>query len=230
MTFGKIKTIVETNLIESYSKKNDFKRTLKQFKHNVLSNKNMVKVYDLYDQLSTPQGLNESDSKEFLEEGIKVIQTILPKFKLPNTNSETNEYKDIDNLVYLNRTDISERLSSKKNIIKVLMSEKKTIKESINIPIKSMVSIANKTLQSYLENMSESSKREFLKLISEDENKLQEDFSTIQESAISKLNTLLKNENEFEVKTKLSETIERIKSEKFDYLNYIKLKELENSI
>lgn len=230
MTFGKIKTIVETNLIESYSKKNDFKRTLKQFKHNVLSNKNMVKVYDLYDQLSTPQGLNESDAKEFLEEGIKVIQTILPKFKLPNTNSETNEYKDIDNLVYLNRTDISERLSSKKNIIKVLMSEKKTIKESINIPIKSMVSIANKTLQSYLENMSESSKREFLKLISEDENKLQEDFSTIQESAISKLNTLLKNENEFEVKTKLSETIERIKSEKFDYLNYIKLKELENSI
>lgn len=230
MTFGKIKTIVETNLIESYSKKNDFKRTLNQFKHNVLSNKNMVKVYDLYDQLSTPQGLNESDAKEFLEEGIKVIQTILPKFKLPNTNSETNEYKDIDNLVYLNRTDISERLSSKKNIIKVLMSEKKTIKESINIPIKSMVSIANKTLQSYLENMSESSKREFLKLISEDENKLQEDFSTIQESAISKLNTLLKNENEFEVKTKLSETIERIKSEKFDYLNYIKLKELENSI
>lgn len=230
MTFGKIKTIVETNLIESYSKKNDFKRTLKQFKHNVLSNKNMVKVYDLYDQLSTPQGLNESDAKEFLEEGIKVIQTILPKFKLPNTNSETNEYKDIDNLVYLNRTDISERLSSKKNIIKVLMSEKKTIKESINIPIKSMVSIANKTLQSYLENMSESSKREFLKLISEDENKLQEDFSTIQESAISKLNTLLKNENEFEVKTKLSETIERIKAEKFDYLNYIKLKELENSI
>lgn len=230
MTFGKIKTIVETNLIESYSKKNDFKRTLKQFKHNVLSNKNMVKVYDLYDQLSTPQGLNESDAKEFLEEGIKVIQTILPKFKLPNTNSETNEYKDIDNLVYLNRTDISERLSSKKNIVKVLMSEKKTIKESINIPIKSMVSIANKTLQSYLENMSESSKREFLKLISEDENKLQEDFSTIQESAISKLNTLLKNENEFEVKTKLSETIERIKSEKFDYLNYIKLKELENSI
>lgn len=230
MTFGKIKTIVETNLIESYSKKNDFKRTLKQFKHNVLSNKNMVKVYDLYDQLSTPQGLNESDAKEFLEEGIKVIQTILPKFKLPNTNSETNEYKDIDNLVYLNRTDISERLSSKKNIVKVLMSEKKTIKESINIPIKSMVSIANKTLQSYLENMSENSKREFLKLISEDENKLQEDFSTIQESAISKLNTLLKNENEFEVKTKLSETIERIKSEKFDYLNYIKLKELENSI
>ena len=230
MTFGKIKTIVETNLIESYSKKNDFKRTLRQFKQNVLSNKNMVKVYDLYDQLSSPQGLNESDAKEFLDEGIKVIQTVLSKFKLPNTNSETNNYKDIDNLVYLNKTDISERLNSKKNIIKVLMSEKKTIKESINIPIKSMVSIANKTLQSYLENMNESSKKEFLKLISEDENKLQNDFLTIQENAISKLNTLLKNESEFEVKTKLSETIERIKSEKFDYLSYIKLKELENSI
>ena len=41
---------------------------------------------------------------------------------------------------------------------------------------------------------------------------------------------MLEKEEEFEIKTKLSETIERIKAEKFDQLNFLKLKNLENSI
>ena len=41
---------------------------------------------------------------------------------------------------------------------------------------------------------------------------------------------ILENEKEFEVKTKISETIDRIKNEKFDQLNFLKLKNLENSI
>jgi hypothetical protein len=41
---------------------------------------------------------------------------------------------------------------------------------------------------------------------------------------------MLEKEEEFEKKTKLSETIERIKVEKFDQLNFLKLKNLESSI
>ena len=41
---------------------------------------------------------------------------------------------------------------------------------------------------------------------------------------------MLENEEEFEMKTKLSETIDRIKLEKFDQLNFLKLKTLESSI
>jgi hypothetical protein len=59
---------------------------------------------------------------------------------------------------------------------------------------------------------------------------LETKFETIRESTINKLNTILENEQEFEVKTKISETIDRIKNEKFDQLNFLKLKNLENSI
>ena len=45
--------------------------------------------------------------------------------------------------------------------VKVLTSEKKTVKESINIPVKSMVNIANQTLRNYIENLSENDKKEF---------------------------------------------------------------------
>jgi hypothetical protein len=232
MTFGKIKSIIENNLLESYKDEKEFKKSLKEFKQNVLSNKTMSKLYSLYDQLSTPQGLNEPDAKDFLEEGISLIQQLLPSIKLPRTLSENvqNRYSDIDALVYTNKLNLLERVNSKKNITSVLTSTNNVVKESINIPLKSMVSIANQTLNKYVENLDESSKKEFLQLISEDSKSLEDKFETIRESAINKLNLILEKEEEFELKTKLSETIDRLKTEKFDQLNFLKLKNLEESI
>ena len=231
MTFGQIKSIIEKNLLESYKNEKDFKKSLKEFKHNVLNNKTMSKLYSLYDQLSTPQGLSESDSKEFLEEGITLIQKLVSDIKTPMVlETVENKYSDIDSLVYINKLDLLERVNSKKNIIKLISSKNEIVKESINIPIKTMVSIANQTLNNYIENLDENSKKEFLQIISEDVQSLETKFETIRESAILKLNTMLEKEDEFEIKTKLSETIERIKVEKFDQLNFLKLKNLENSI
>lgn len=231
MTFGQIKSIIEKNLLESYKNEKDFKKSLKEFKHNVLNNKTMSKLYSLYDQLSTPQGLSESDSKEFLEEGITLIQKLVSDIKTPMVlETVENKYSDIDSLVYTNKLDLLERVNSKKNIIKLISSKNEIVKESINIPIKTMVSIANQTLNNYIENLDENSKKEFLQIISEDIQSLETKFETIRENTIVKLNTMLEKEEEFEIKTKLSETIERIKVEKFDQLNFLKLKNLENSI
>ena len=104
MTFGQIKSIIENNLLESYKNESDFKRSLKEFKHNVLSDKIMSKLYDLYGQLSSPQGLNESDAKDFLQEGVLLIQRLLTTVKLPKTVVENtlNKYSDIDTLIYTN--------------------------------------------------------------------------------------------------------------------------------
>jgi hypothetical protein len=232
MTFGKVKSIIENRLIETYTNEVEFKKSLKEFKHNVLNNKTMSKLYSLYDQLSTPQGLNETDAKDFLEEGVSLIQKLLTNVKLPKTLSESveNKYSDIDSLVYTNKLNLLERVNSKKNIVSILTSTKEVVKESINIPLKSMVKIANQTLTNYIENLDESSKKEFIQLMSEDAKTLEGKFETIRESAITKLNTLLEKEEEFELKTKLSETIDRLKAEKFDQLNFLKLKTLEESI
>ena len=228
MTFGQIKSLIEKNLIESYKSEKEFKKSLKEFKHNVLNNKHMAKLYSLYDQLSMPQGLNESDAKDFLEEGVNLIQQILPNIKLPKTLSENikNKYSDIDSLVYSNKLNLLERVNSKKNITNVLISNVTPIKESVNLPLKSMVSIANQTLQKYIDTLDESSKKEFIQLISEDTETLENKFETIRESAITKLNSMLEKEQEFELKTKLSETIDKLKTEKFDQLNFLKLKNL----
>ena len=232
MTFGNLKSIIEKNLLESYSDEKDFKKSLREFKHNVLNNKSMSKAYALYDQLSTPQGLSEQDAKEFLEEGISLLHKILPTIKLPKSLSESvkNNYENLDTLLYSSKLDLLERVTAKKQIIKVLRENKQVVKESINIPIKSMVSIANRTLNEYIENLDENSKKEFFQIISEDTKTLETKFESLKETTINKLKVILDKEQEFDIKTKISETIGRVENEKFDQMNFLKLKSLEESI
>jgi hypothetical protein len=232
MTFGKVKTIIENNLIDSYKNEKEFKKSLREFKHNVLENKNLSKIYSLYDQLSDSQGLSEEDAKEFIQEGVQLIQKLLQNVKLPITlkESSNNSYSDIDTLVYDTKINLKERIEAKKNLIKVLTSKKEKVKESINIPIKSMVSIANQTLNTFISSLDETAKKEFFAIVSEDTLSLEDKFEILKENTIEKLNSILDKEEEFEVKTKISETIDRIKGEKFDQINFLKLKSLEGSI
>jgi hypothetical protein len=232
MTFGTLKSIIEQNLLESYKDEKDFKKSLREFKHNVLNDKSISKIYDIYDQLSTPQGLTEEDAKDFLYEGVNLIQKLLPIVKLPKTLSENvkNKYSDIDTLVSISKTNLLERVGAKKNIISILTMKNNSLNESINIPIKSMVKIANQTLRSYIENLDETTKKEFYQIVSEDTAVLENKFEKIRESAITKLNTILENESESEVKVKIIETIEKLKDEKFDQMNFLRLKNLEQSI
>jgi hypothetical protein len=143
----------------------------------------------------------------------------------------SNQYINIDSLVYVNKLDLMERVQSKKNLIKILVSSKpEPIKESINLPLKSMIKIANQTMNGYIENLDESAKKEFIQLMSEDTTLLKRKFKTLQKNTIVKLTNLLENEKESEIKTKLSETIDKLKVETFDQLNFFKLKNLDESI
>lgn len=232
MTFGIVKSLIEKNLLESYKNELEFKKTLREFKHNVLSNKSMSKAYAIYDQLSSPQGLSEQDAKDFIEEGINLLNKVLPSIKLPTTISEKteNKYSEIDTLVYNQEVDLLERVNAKKNVIKIVTSKKESIKESIHIPISSMVAVANQTVNNYILSLDENSKKEFFQIVSEDTKTLETKFETIRESAISKLTALQESEDSQEIKTKISETINKVKIEKFDQLNFLKLKNLEESI
>jgi rubrerythrin len=232
MTFGQIKTSIENNLLESYKNDSDFKKTLREFKSNVLNDKTMSKLYSLYDQLSTPQNLTEQEAKDFLNEGINLIQSIIPKIRETRSLNEDldNNYKDIDTLVYPNNINIAERVSSRKNIISVLTTKKEQVQESINIPLTSMVKVANQTLNSYLETLDESSKKELIKVISEDSEKLKVKFDVLKEMTLEKLTKIKEQDIDADTKNKVLETINKIELEEFNQLNYIKLKNLEKSI
>ena len=231
MTFGQIKSIIEKNLVESYKDTSTFKKTLKEFKHNILTNKSFSKIYSIYDDLSSPQNLTETEAKEFLEEAVNVVRHLLEKTTLPkNGERSSNIYEDIDNVVYFNKVDIKERLNSKKNIISKLMESKGQTNESVKIPLKSMVSIANQTISKYVENLDETSRKEIFHILATSSSDLENEFGDLKESAVNKLKVLSSKESDIELKSKISETISKIEAEKYDQINYVRLKKLEESI
>lgn len=232
MTFGVIKSTIEKNLLESYKNSKEFKKTLREFRQNVLNNKSISKIYSLYDQLSKPQGLSEKDANEFLNEGLSLLQKMVPHVKLPKTISENskNDYKDIDTLVYMNKLNLHERIQSRKNLIKLLTQNPSTIKESVKLPTSSMVKIANSTLENYIDNMDEKSKQFFFDIVKKDSTKLEEEFKSLKENTMSKLTNLMSEQKEEDLKKTISETIERLKNEECNQINYVKLLSLTDNL
>jgi hypothetical protein len=110
------------------------------------------------------------------------------------------------------------------------MSENKKSSTSVALPIETMVKIANSTLNQYVGNLDENSKKEFLSLISENTDVLETVFVEKKEEALSKLNKILKNESDIQTKEKITETITKIENSTFDHLNLLKIKNLVESL
>lgn len=236
MKFGELKSKIEKYLIESYND-NSFKEEFKVFKSLVLENKKIKKLFFVYDELSSNKGYSKDVAEQFINECITIyentINKITPKeIKLLNlwvsdVKSE-NQYEDIDSLFSSNILTLENKINSRKNISQILIKENKK-SEIISIPIKSMVNIANQTIESYIKNLSESDKKIFINLMNEDDNKLNKEFDIIKKDLISKLESLKQNSDN-ETSNRIEESIEKIKSEKYDKLNYFKLKNLKENI
>lgn len=241
MKIGVLKSRVEKLLSESYGK-GTFKEEIKNFNRNVLSNKNISKLFFLYDELSTNKGYDQKLAEDFVFESITMFENIinktdkkdLEKIKkwVISVNSH-NQYTDIDNLFY-NSGDVlhlENKVRSKKVIVEGLKkTQVNENKETILLPLSSMVKVANKSIEDFISNLNESEKKELNLLLKEDELVLVEQFQNLKDEAVVKLVVVLEGESDESVKNTINETIDSIKSKKFDRLEYFKLKNLVDNI
>ena len=241
MKIGVLKSRVEKVLTESYGK-GTFKEEIKNFNRNVLSNKNISKLFFLYDELSTNKGYDQKLAEDFVFESITMFENIinktdkkdLEKIKkwVISVNSH-NQYTDIDNLFY-NSGDVlhlENKVRSKKVIVEGLKkTQVNENKETILLPLSSMVKVANKSIEDFISNLNESEKKELNLLLKEDELVLVEQFQNLKDEAVVKLVVVLEGESDESVKNTINETIDNIKSKKFDRLEYFKLKNLVDNI
>ena len=235
MTFGLVKSIIEENLIVSYKDPELFKKSIKEFKHNILNDKKLSKIYSIYEDLYSQKGMSHEDATEFLNESLSLIKSLIGSVKLPKNlleNSTKNKYHTIDSLIYAEPTTINilERIQQKKEIISILTSKKPDSSKFVSIPVSSMVKIANQTLNNYVDGLNESDKKEFLEIIKEDSTSLESKYESLKESAIEKLSPILYSKIDSDYKVKLEETIKKIKEDKFNQINYLRLKSLVKSI
>lgn len=240
-SFGQLKSSVETLLTESFIKKS-LNKELKNFKKFVLENKNITKLFFLYDELNSKKGLKKDIVDDYINECIKIYENTINKIspkeltkiqlwvESNEINSE-NKFSQIDNLLSSNILTLESKIESR-NVIKenLQKTEVKQSKEIINLPISTMVQMANKTIENHIEGLNESEKKELIQLLSQDDKTLNEEFNKLQESVISKLNTLKESTEDNSIKTKIEETLSKVSQEKYDKLNFFKLKNLSENL
>lgn len=234
MEFGLLKSKIESKLIESYNNKN-FDSELKTFKKLVLENTETKKLYYLYDVLSSNKGFQESFAEDYINEcvnlykNIKINSNVLKQLNKWTENVVVeNQYKDIDLVLFKNTMNVESILESKQRVIKTLSTQKEE-SEVINISMDKMVEVANNTVRDYLSTIDEAEQKEIKKYISLPQSEIQKRYEVLSEMAIEKLEVMSES-SEPEVKSKINETIEKIKSEKIDVVSLVKLKNLTENL
>lgn len=238
MKFGLLKSKIEKCLVESYTN-NTIKRDLFVFDQLVAKNKNINKLYYLYDELSSKKGLNESVASEFINQSIVIYENIVNKISKSEINDlnlwvsdikTENNYEDIDNVFSQGVLTLENKIKSKNIIIENLKKKEDNENELKNVSINQMVHIANKTVKNYLSSLNENEKRKLESILLESDQKLKLKYEVIKEDVIDKLMDLKSKETNNEVKSRITETITKVKNENYDKLNYFKLQELNRNI
>jgi hypothetical protein len=204
----------------------------------VLKNKNISQVFFLYDELSSNKGLSESVANEFINESITAYENLVNKIT-PNQIKELkswvghikceNTYKNIDELFFLNVLTLENKIKSKKTILESLKNNPQSQKEIIEVPLNSMVNVANKTVEKFISSLSESEQKELKTILSTPKETLVENYNKIKDEVLNKLNGQ-KEESDSETQETINKVLNKLQTESFNELNYYKLKQLNEGL
>ena len=240
--FGEIKSKVEQISVDLFGKK-DFTKFMRGLKSNILENKDLTEIFYIYDDLSSKKGLSKDIASDYVNESIEYCQILiennrtslnkLTKWVSQYNVESPNNYKNIDTIVYGNSIrDLETVLESKKNIISTIISEetKKQIKESVNLPLSTMVKVAEENLKGEISNLTESEKNELVSISSLSKEELETEFNSLKESVISNLKGSLNESKEDEIKTMIGQTITKISDSKCTHYDLYKLRKLNQGL
>jgi len=238
MKFGNIKSKIDYVLTESFKNEYHFKEEMLLFKKNILENKNLTKLFYLYDELSTKKNVDKNIVNDYINECISIYENTINKIKnsdikkindwLVDVKVE-NHYEMIDNLFSVDVLTLENKIKSRKIISESLTDKEKEKNNLINLPLSSIVESVNNTIREYIENLNESDKQQLIKLLSINENDLRGHYNILKEEVVDKLENH-KNNSDLETNKKIDETIDKVRNEKFDKLNYVRLKNLNESL
>lgn len=235
MKIGILKSKVEKFLVESMSN-NTFKSEIKTFKSLVLEDKDIAKAFYIYDVLDRKRGMSKDDANSLIDECIRQFEKLnlndrkLSKINswVGNTKISENSYKQIDNVLDTDNILFETILESKKNLIKAITSTEK-VKETSNLPLDKVYEVAENTTKNFLMELSEQELKSLNKYLTLSEGEIKNKYSVISEMVIEKLEELKDNSNS-DIKTKIDETVERIKTDSPNQLNLVRLKKLFNTL
>jgi hypothetical protein len=174
--------------------------------------------------------INESvEYTQFLIEEQKEELEFLVEWVDSWTKTNDNNYKEIDNIIYNNSIkNLESILESKKKIKNTLITENKTevVKENINLPLSSMVKVANTNLKKKFDGLNESDKKELNDILSLNGEQLKEEFEKTKKIVLDNLKVSINESTDKELKGAIDKTMNKVMEAKCNHYDYYKLKKL----
>lgn len=241
--FGAVKSKVLSKLTEAYASGD--KKTVKEIINIIKENKDFKDLYLLYEDVENKYFADKETAESYVIElgralngKITTISETITKLDEVIGNVETSTpptYDDLDSLLQEdNLLNIETKVRAKIDLFKHL-TKKKSIAESS----KTTFTANEKLLYSVLANnfnvlheniLSDNDKNEFRKLMELTENELQSKTNELKESIVSKINQLMNESSDSELKSKLETVKEEVTNTSSSRYNYFKLIELQNGL
>jgi hypothetical protein len=125
---------------------------------------------------------------------------------------------------------LESKIKSKKVLIEGLKKQKLVKKETFKVPLNTMVKIANRTVENFIESLTESEKKELNSVLNSPKEKIQENYNKEKELVLETLSGKKENENDGETIKTIDQVIKKIQTESFSEINYLKLKNLRKGL
>ena len=241
--FGVIKTKLLNKLTESYSNEN--KTEIKSILKEIKENKDFKEMYLFYEEIETKHISDKETAKLYVEglstiliqskENLNVFCESLNK-KLDNTEVVSNDiYEALDTLSESDKlSNIEKKVIAKKKLVDHLIAKKEIneSKDSTLVPNETLLNavLANNFNVLYTNTLSESQKEELKNILSIPYEELLTKTSELKESVLSKVDSLLIESNDNELKSKLDSVKKEVNGMSPSKYNYYRLTELKNGL
>ncbi len=241
--FGKLKTKILEKLTESYSSNN--KKEMKEILKTIKGNEDFKEMYLFYEEIEMKYFEDKDVAKLFVEELSSVL-----KNKSKNLNefcqslnetlkdvevSENEVYSVLDQLSEQDTlNNIDKKVVAKKKLFEHLTT-KKEVKESEKVLHTNNESLLQAVLVNnfnvlYGNNLSEEQKQTLKDILSMSTEEIETKTNELKESLNSKINTLITESSDSEMKEKLNRVRDEVNGKKPSRLNYHSLIELKNGL
>jgi hypothetical protein len=243
MKFGILKSKILSKLTESYSTEN--KKEIKNTLNLIGENKSFKEMYLLYEEFETKYFEDKETAKYYvdeltsaLKEKSKEIEKIAKNINesIGSVETEKNEIYEILDLLSENDTllNIDKKVIAKKELVNFLTTKKEINESTPKIYSKNenllLAVLSNNFNVLYNDSMNESQKEEFKNIMSISTEDLRIKTVELQETILSKVNNLLNESDDLEMKEKLNNVKEEVSKMIPTKFNYYKLIQLKNGI
>jgi uncharacterized protein (DUF1015 family) len=241
--FGTVKTKILNKLTESYKKED--KSEMKDILKTIKENKEFKEMYLFYEEIENKYIEDKETAKLFVDgvetminqqkNGLLEFCESLDK-KLGDVEITTNSlYESLDQLMDKDTlSNIEKKVIAKKKLVEHLTTKRENVetKQTTIVPNESLLNavLTNNFNVLYSNTLSESQKEELKNILSISYEDLITKTSELQESILSKVDSLLTESNDLELKNKLDSVKKEVNEMSPSRYNYYRLVELKNGL